>query len=174
MRPTRYDHPDAVALTALAQRYYAEIYGDEDTNPISPTEFVPPHGEFLVGYLEGEAVAMGGWRRLHEEAPVPAVRPGEIRRMFVSPQRRRLGLARQLLAALETSASDAGVDVLLLETGQPQAEAVALYRNSGYLDAPRFGYYADSGLAVHLARRLPDRVAGRPCGVEESAASADD
>ena len=152
--PAAYDHPDAVALTALAQEYYRDIYGGEDSNPIAATEFVPPDGEFLIGYLGGEPVAMGGWRRFAGPVGIRAQRPGEIRRMFVHPQRRRTGLGRALLAAIEASAVRNGIDVLLLETGLRQPEAIALYRAAGYADVEPFGYWAGDELAVHLARRL--------------------
>jgi ribosomal protein S18 acetylase RimI-like enzyme len=43
---------------------------------------------------------------------------------------------------------------MLLETGQPQIAAVALYRSSGYVDVERFGHYADSETALNLGRPL--------------------
>jgi ribosomal protein S18 acetylase RimI-like enzyme len=43
---------------------------------------------------------------------------------------------------------------MLLETGQPQVAAVGLYRSSGYVDVERFGYYADSDMALNLGRPL--------------------
>ena len=154
LQPTAYDHPDAVLLTDLAQQYYQQLYGGADTNPIAPEQFVAPYGQFLVGYLEGAAVAMGGWRLLYGAPPIPARRPAEIRRMFVRAELRRRGLGRALLVGLEASAAASGVDVLLLETGRPQVDAVALYYEAGYVDVPAFGYWAGAEFAVHLARRL--------------------
>ena len=75
--------------------------------------------------------------------------------MFVHQRVRERGFARIVLTALEVSAAAAGADWMLLETGSPQVAAVCLYRSSGYVDVERFGYYADSELALNLGRRLP-------------------
>ena len=56
----------------------------------------------------------------------------EIKRMYVAPAGRRTGLARAMLAHLETTALAAGADVMVLETGTEQPEAIALYESSGY------------------------------------------
>jgi ribosomal protein S18 acetylase RimI-like enzyme len=155
LRRVPYDHPDAVALTEAAQQYYVRIYGGPDETPVGHDEFALPSGAFFVGYLEGEPVVMGGWRFV--EARISnASRPAEVKRMFVREDRRGLGLARWLLAALEADAAAAGADVMILETGSPQVAAVGLYRSSGYNDVDRFGYYADEPNAINLGKRLVD------------------
>jgi ribosomal protein S18 acetylase RimI-like enzyme len=158
VRRVPYSHPDAVALTEAAQKFYVTLYGGPDETPFTPEEFDPPQGAFLVGYLSDEPVVMGGWR--FTQAVIPgAVRPAEIKRMFVRGDRRGLGLARRILAALEADAAAAGADWMVLETGSPQVAAVALYRSSGYADIDRFGYYADEPNALNLGRPLtpPER-----------------
>ena len=148
-----YEHPDVATLEAAAQRFYTQIYGGPDETPYATADFSPPHGAFFVGYLNGEAVAMGGWRFRTPGVPRVARRPAEIRRMFVRESVR--GRVRPAgLAALEASAA-AGADWLLLETGQPQVAAIGLYRSSGYVDVERFGYYAKSETALNLGRPLP-------------------
>jgi GNAT superfamily N-acetyltransferase len=149
-----YEHPDVATLEAAAQRFYVQIYGGPDDTPYATADFSPPHGAFFVGYLNGEAVAMGGWRFRAAGVPRVARRPAEIRRMFVRDSVRGRGFGRLVLAALEVSAAAAGADWLLLETGQPQVAAVGLYRSSGYVDVERFGYYAASETALNLGRRL--------------------
>jgi GNAT superfamily N-acetyltransferase len=149
-----YEHPDVAALEQQAQQFYTQIYGSPDETPFATADFTPPHGAFFVGYLDGEAVAMGGWRFRTPGVPRVARRPAEIRRMFVRKSVRGRGFARLVLAALEASAAAAGADWLLLETGQPQVAAVGLYRASGYVDVERFGYYADSETALNLGRQL--------------------
>jgi GNAT superfamily N-acetyltransferase len=149
-----YEHPDVAALEQQAQKFYTQIYGSPDETPFATADFTPPHGAFFVGYLAGEAVAMGGWRFRTPGVPRVARRPAEIRRMFVRESVRGRGFARLVLAALESSAAAAGADWLLLETGQPQVAAVGLYRASGYVDVERFGYYADSETALNLGRQL--------------------
>ncbi|HET8916103.1 MAG TPA: GNAT family N-acetyltransferase [Propionibacteriaceae bacterium] len=149
-----YEHPDVAVLEAAAQRFYIQIYGGPDDTPYATADFSPPHGAFFVGYVNGEAVAMGGWRFRTPGVPRVARRPAEIRRMFVRENVRGRGFARLVLAALEASAAAAGADWLLLETGQPQVAAVGLYRSSGYVDVERFGYYAGSETALNLGRPL--------------------
>jgi GNAT superfamily N-acetyltransferase len=153
LRVVSYDHPDPVALTELAQRFYVQIYGSPDDSPFTVEEFAPPHGTFLVGYLDGRPVAMGGWR-FSSDAVAGAARPAEIKRMFVREELRGRGLAREILSALEISAHDAGADWMILETGQPQVAAVAFYRACGYAAVDRFGHYADSPKALHLGKPL--------------------
>lgn len=161
LRPTRYDAPAAVELTALVQAWYTEIYGGTDDNPIDADEFVPPHGEFLVGFQPdagrpgGElAVAMGGWRAWTEPFPITGTRPAELRRMFVRAEHRGRGHARTLLTELERRAAAHGHDLMVLEAGRVQTAALGLYAACGYRPVPRFGYYAASSGAVHLGKPL--------------------
>jgi len=137
-------------MTQEVQAEYAVLYGgDGDTAPIAADEFVPPHGHFVVAEVDGEAAAMGGWRR---GGPQPG--DAEVKRMFVRPRFRRRGLSRLVLAEVERTAAEAGVTRLVLETGLRQPEAIALYRASGYTDVPPFGYYAASPTSVPLGKRL--------------------
>ncbi len=154
LQPVPYEHPDVATLEQAAQLFYVQIYGSPDETPFTTADFTPPHGAFLVGYLDEQAVAMGGWRFRTPGVPRVARRPAEIRRMFVRECVRGRGFARLVLAALEASAAAAGADWMLLETGQPQVAAVGLYRSSGYVDVERFGYYADSDMALNLGRPL--------------------
>ena len=154
LRRSRYDHPDAVALTHQAQSYYVEIYGGPDGTPFTADEFAPPRVRFLIGYLDGRPVAMGGWRFSPVLAPEGAERPSEIKRMFVHESVRGRGLARRLLRALEDEARAAGADWMILETGRPQVAAIWLYRANGYVDIAPFGFYADKPEVVSLGRRL--------------------
>jgi len=154
VRQCGYDHPDALALDAEVQDYYREIYGSPDTNPILTDEFAGDRGAFFIGYVGDRPVATGGWR-LHDPVPTyQAVRPAEIRRMYVVAEHRRLGLARRMLTHLETTAALAGADAMILETGRIQVAAVAFYRRAGYVDMPAFGHYAGAALALHLGRLL--------------------
>ena len=141
---TAYDHPDAAALIAEVQRDYVARYGDEDGTRVDPAEFAPPRGLFLVAYVDGVPAACGGWR-----AHGAAV---ELKRMYVAPAFRGRGLARAVLAELERTAVEAGYGRVILETGRPQPEAIALYRSSGYEPVPPFGHYAEAPDAVHLGK----------------------
>ncbi|MGD9510132.1 MAG: GNAT family N-acetyltransferase [Geminicoccaceae bacterium] len=143
---TAYDHPDAAALIAEVQREYVARYGGPDGTLVDPAEFAPPRGLFLVAYVDGRPAACGGWR-----AHGAAV---ELKRMYVAPACRGRGLARAVLAELERTAVAAGHRRVILETGQLQPEAIALYRSAGYEPVPPFGYYAEAPEAVHLGKEV--------------------
>ncbi len=154
LREAALDHPDALVLVDRVQAYYTSLYGAPDTGPIDPRELAPPAGRFFLGALHSTPVLMGGWRFALEPIGIDAERPAEIKRMFVVPEYRRRGLARRLLQHLESSARAAGADAMVLETGLPQADAVELYRSSGYTEIPRFGHYQHAPDAIHLGRLL--------------------
>ena len=157
LQPRAYDHPDATLLIAEAQDFYVALYGGPDETPFSVEEFTAPRGRFLVGYLDGEPVATGGWRFSDAGVPAAARRPAEIKRMFVRTSVRHRGFARRMLHALEADAAAAGADWMILETAHPQRAAVALYRSSGYIEIESFGYYAGSDDALNLGRKLDPR-----------------
>lgn len=138
-------------MTTEVQAEYGRRYGGEgDISPIGADEFTPPDGTFLVLDVDGRAAAMGGWRRGGPQGDTDA----EVKRMFVRETHRRRGLARIVLAELERTAVEAGIRRLVLETGEQQPEAIALYRSCGYVDEPSFGFYADYDDSVHLAKTL--------------------
>jgi GNAT superfamily N-acetyltransferase len=134
VRPEALDSPAAAALNDRVQLEYVERYGGRDSTPVDSAEFAAPTGGFLVGYLSGAPVAMGGVRR-HEPGVV------EIKRMYVVPELRGQGIARAMLAALESLARELGAHRVVLETGAKQPEAIRLYETSGYEQIDRFGHY---------------------------------
>lgn len=137
-----YDHPDARKLVEEVQQEYVVRYGGPDSTPVDDGEFALPRGVFLIGYRDGQAVASGAWRA--HDGDEPGFRDGdaELKRMYVVPPARGLGLARAMLAELERTASEAGRSRMLLETGLAQPEAIGLYVSSGYHEIPKFGVYA--------------------------------
>ena len=65
-------------------------------------------------------------------------RPAELKRMWVAPSTRGLGLGRRLLAELEHLAREHGARTVRLETNRNLTEAIALYRSAGYREVPAF------------------------------------
>ena len=157
-----YDDPDVVRMVAAVQAEYVIRYGGPDESRVDVDEFVPPAGLFLVGLLDGLAVATGAWRRLGADAHG---QPGEedtaeIKRMYVAAAYRRRGLSRLMLAELERTAAAAGVRRVVLNTGRAQPEAVALYESSGYEPVAAFGFYADGfPSALFYGKTLPAAAA---------------
>ncbi|HEY2831125.1 MAG TPA: GNAT family N-acetyltransferase [Sporichthyaceae bacterium] len=142
-----YDDPVAAALIEAVQREYEVRYGGRDITAVTPAEFSPPHGLFLVGRLDTEPVVCGGWRLVE-----PGL--GEIKRMYVVDAHRRRGLSRVLLAELEATARAAGLRRLRLETGHAQPEAIRLYETSGYTRIDKFGVYRDHAGSTCFGKAL--------------------
>jgi GNAT superfamily N-acetyltransferase len=148
------DHPDAARLVEEVQGEYVVRYGGRDQTPIGPSFFEPPAGAFFVGYVDDEPVVTGAWRRRDDVVVEGTALTAEVKRMYVSPQVRGRGLARAMLAHLEATAREAGVEVMVLETGTKQPEAIALYSSSGYTRIPGFGFYRDAPLSRCFGKRL--------------------
>lgn len=140
-----YDHRDAVKLEAEVQQEYIERYkGEGDTTPLDPAMFRPPGGLFLIAYDgQDRPVATGAWRALDENGEGYADGDAELKRMYVIPACRGLGLARRILAVLEDDARAAGRVRMVLETGTQQPEAIALYTSSGYAPTKKFGHFRE-------------------------------
>jgi GNAT superfamily N-acetyltransferase len=134
-------HPDALLLIDEVQQEYVVRYGGRDLTPMAPSYFEPPDGAFFVGYRDQVPVTMGGWRFRPDVTRLGSTRAAEVKRMYVAATARRAGLARLMLAHLEATARTAGADVMILETGTAQPEAMALYESTGYEPVEPFGYY---------------------------------
>jgi GNAT superfamily N-acetyltransferase len=142
-----YDDPLAQHLVERVQQEYVERYGGPDAAAVDPAEFRPPAGVFLVAEIDGVPAGCGAWRAL------PSAE-AEIKRVYVEPAFRRQGLARLIVAALEDGAARAGHRSVVLNTGQQQPEALALYARLGYSSVPGYGIYACAPDAVFLGKEL--------------------
>lgn len=108
--------------------------------------FKPPKGCLLVARLFGEPVGCGALRAL-------APRSGEIKRLWVSPQMRGLGVGRKLLEALEAAGRRRRMRSVRLDTHESLTEAQHLYRSCGYREIPRFN---DNPYAHHWFEKTLD------------------
>ena len=147
IRAARFDEPAVRKLVAEALADLSLRYGGSgDDTPVAMTDFEPPGGRFLVAELDGDPVGCAGWRRHGNDA--------ELKRMFTLASARGRGVARRMLAAVEDSARAAGCRRLILETGDRQPEAIALYESAGYRRIPDFGYYAGEEGVLSFAKDL--------------------
>ena len=108
-----------------------------------PQELRPPAGAFFVVYMQGEAIGCGAVKH-HGEAPA------EIKRMWIAPRARGLGLGRRLLETLEACAAAAGAQVARIETSAVLTEALTLYRSTGWIEVPQFN---DEPFADHWLQK---------------------
>ncbi len=120
------------------QQYFAELDrrfegGFDPAASISAdaSELTPPAGALLVARLRRRPVGCGALRLRPD-------RVGVVKRMWVAPETRGLGLGRRLLRELEEVAREHRVAVLRLETNRSLTEAIGLYRASGYREVDAF------------------------------------
>jgi GNAT superfamily N-acetyltransferase len=130
-------------LADLSARYGG---GTGDDTPLTAADFTPPNGAFLVAISDGRLIASAGWRRHGGDA--------ELKRMFTVAAARGRGVARRMLAAVEQSAREAGCKRVILETGNRQPEAIALYESAGYERIEDFGFYAGHVGVLSYAKAL--------------------
>jgi GNAT superfamily N-acetyltransferase len=147
-------HPEAQLLVEAVQQEYVVRYGGRDRTPLYPGELEPPTGAFFVGYRHDRPAMTGAWRFRHDVARLGSSRPVEVKRMYVDRSARRQGLARRMLAHLEATARTAGAEVMIMETGTAQPEAMALYQAAGYEPVEPFGHYKDAPRNRCFGRRL--------------------
>ena len=128
-------HPDA---QRCLHAYFAELrersdrpFDPHEGSTAEPHELRPPSGAMLVAYLHGEAIGCGAVKHLPGG-------PSDVKRMWVAPAARGLGLGRRLLAELEAEAARCGAPAARLETNDALAEAISLYRSAGYEEVPAF------------------------------------
>jgi DNA-binding MarR family transcriptional regulator len=122
------------------QKYYAELAArfpggfelHADDAPAAD-EIAPPGGCMLLARLFGDPVGCGAIRTLE-----PGV--GEIKRMWISPEVRGLGVGRRLLAELERAAIALKLRTVRLDTNGSLAEAIRLYRASGYREIAPYNH----------------------------------
>jgi DNA-binding MarR family transcriptional regulator/GNAT superfamily N-acetyltransferase len=126
-------------------RYFEELADRFETGfdegrsiPARAEEMTPPRGYFLVASVSGEPVGCGGIK-CHATY-------GEIKRMWVKPSSRGLGIGKRILHRLEELARERGLPVVRLETNKSLTEAQSLYRRMGYREIPA---YNDEPYAHH-------------------------
>jgi DNA-binding MarR family transcriptional regulator/GNAT superfamily N-acetyltransferase len=150
---TETDPDDADARFCIAQ-YFDELdrrfsRGFDPGASISAAadELRPPAGALLVARLHGEPVGCGALK-FHGRAPT------ELKRMWVAPTARGLGIGRRMLTALEERAAQAGARTVRLETNRTLTEAIALYRSTGYEEVDAFNDepYANHWFEKRLGR----------------------
>jgi DNA-binding MarR family transcriptional regulator/ribosomal protein S18 acetylase RimI-like enzyme len=114
-------------------------------------ELRPPLGLFALATLHGNPVGCGALK-FHDSSPA------ELKRMWVDPAARGLGVGRRLLEELERHAVAGGVAALRLETNETLVEAIALYRSAGYVEVARF---SDEPYAHHWFEKRLDSLQSR-------------
>ncbi|MCB1379004.1 MAG: GNAT family N-acetyltransferase [Alphaproteobacteria bacterium] len=138
--------PSVRALIEALDAYMMPMYPAESNHLLDIETLRQPEMRFFSARADGVVLGCGGcW--LHEDY-------AEIKRVYVSPEARGLGLAKRLMDRIEAEARIFGKHLARLETGIHQPEALGLYRRLGYADRGPFGDYAEDPNSVFMEKLL--------------------
>ena len=137
-----------LALMDAQQRELRALYADttEVTEAFDPASLSGAGGVLVAAERDGVLVGCGALKRWDAGT-------AEVKRMYVTPDARGSGAARALLDALIARGGALGYARLVLETGDRQHAAMALYARAGFRRIPNFGVYA--GVENSLCFELP-------------------
>lgn len=139
--------PGVVRLLELSDAYALSLYPAESNHLLDIASLEKPEVTMFVARHDGVVV---GCCALVDGGDGS----GEIKRLFVDPDRRGFGIAGRLLEALEAQARAVAIGVLRLETGIRQPEAIGLYERIGYVRRGPFADYPDDPLSLFMEKRV--------------------
>ena len=141
---------DAVQLiTELDEYLMSHPYTPESRHAFSVDKLVREGVAFFVARYDGAAAGCAGLKMFGSDY-------GEVKRMYVRPAHRGLGLGKLMLNRLAEYARERQVSLLRLETGIYQAEAIGLYERYGFQRRPPFGEYREHPLSVYFEKSLAE------------------
>jgi len=143
----RPDTPDARLLIDELEAHLEPFYPKASRHGYSVEKLIQQGVVFFVTRQDGIPAGCGGVQFYGSDY-------AEIKRMFVRPQFRGLGLARLMLRHLEGYALQQGIHVLRLETGIHQKDAIRLYEKSGFQNILPFGEYVDDPLSRFFEKMI--------------------
>src|SRR4051794_16531923 len=138
---------DAIALIQELEAHLGPLYPPASRHGFSIEKLLAEDVPFFVLRADGTPAGCGGIQLVGTDY-------GELKRMYVRPQFRRLGLAKQMLAHLANYAQEQNVHLLRLETGIHQTDAIALYEAAGFRSIPPFGHYQADPLSKFYEKRI--------------------
>ena len=138
--------PEVAPLLLQLDGYLAELYPTGNILPVPLAELKQANVTFLTARVDGKPVACGAFVRHSDYV--------EVKRMYVLPACRGLGLGKQLLEALEKEVARSGGTLVRLETGTAQAEALELYARAGYRRCPPFGEHQANPRSICMEKTL--------------------
>jgi len=137
---------DVAPLICELDGYLAELHPSGNIRPVTVDELQQPNVTFITARVDGTPVACGAFVR-HDDYV-------EVKRMYVLPACRGLGLGKQLLEALEARIAASDGRRVRLETGTSQAEALELYERAGYRRCPPFGEHRANPGSICMEKEL--------------------
>jgi putative acetyltransferase len=143
----RPDTPDAIQLLAELDAYLMSLpYPAESRHAFPVEKLLREQVNFFVTRYEHEPAGCGGIK-LHSDY-------AEVKRMYVRPSYRGLGLGKSMLNRLADYARQEKIEVLRLETGIYQVEAIGLYERYGFQRRAPFSEYKIDPMSLHFEKSL--------------------
>ena len=143
----RPDTSDAMLLISELEAHLDPLYPTTSRHGYSIEKLMEQGVAFFVTRQDGVAAGCGGIELFGTEY-------GEVKRMYVRPQFRGLGLAKLMLDHLAAYARQHNIHLLRLETGIHQKEAIALYERMGFQKVPPFGTYKEDPLSRFYEKQI--------------------
>jgi GNAT superfamily N-acetyltransferase len=143
---TTSENPDFLSLIKTFDAYLWERYPELKTNYWG-NNVIELNRNVIVIYLDEKPVACGCFKK-YDKTTI------EIKRMFVSPDARGLGLAQRILQELELWAKELGYSVSILETLYKQQEAISLYQKVGYTIVDNYEPYVGLENSVCMRKQI--------------------
>ena len=147
--PEQPDSPDATLLITELESVLEPYYPTESRHGYSVEKLLREGVAFFVARYDGLPAGCGGVQFFGGEY-------GELKRMFVRPQYRGLGIGKQMVTHLAEYTRQHNITTLRLETGIYQDVAIGLYEAMGFRRIPPFGPYHDDPLSVCYEKALND------------------
>lgn len=139
---------DFISLCRALDDFLNELAGGEENRaqyiPYNSTEDIQ---DAIVVYDQDKPVGCAGFKRYNDEC-------AEVKRVFISEEYRGKGISKKLMEVLEDSARKKGYAYFILESGEPLAVAMKLYRTTGYQVIPNYGKYVDMQESVCMKKKL--------------------
>ena len=130
--------PESADARWCVEQYFTELgtlfedgFDPSQARPVDPRDLTPPRGVCLVAESNGVLLGTGSLKPLESTV-------GYIKRMWVSPEARGLGLGKRILSELEDWARRLEYTHVRLETKRELKRAIAMYRTRGYVAIERF------------------------------------
>jgi putative acetyltransferase len=140
--------PEVTAMIRELDRYMGGLYPAESNHLMDIDALVQSDVRFFGAQVNGAYRACGAIKLYGQDY-------AEVKRVYVMPTTRGLGLGRRIVATLEETARREGFALLRLETGISQPEALALFEACGFQRRPAFGDYpADDPYSVFMEKHL--------------------
>ncbi|PHR73214.1 MAG: GNAT family N-acetyltransferase [Lutibacter sp.] len=143
---TDFKNKDFIELVN-ALNTFLKVADGEDHDFYNQYNNIDVLNQVVVVYKGGIPLGCGAIKKYDDESI-------EIKRMFVSSESRRMGVAIEILKELELWSKELGFKKCILETGIGLKNAISLYQTNGYKSIPNYGQYENAENSVCFEKHL--------------------